>query len=592
MPFQTPITISKALSAIQHQEYVLPAIQREFTWDTDQIRGLFDSLMQGYPIGSFLFWNVGAEHTKDYSWYGFIKDFHRKHNRHCPVLDVPERPVVAILDGQQRLTSLNIGLRGSHSEKEPRKWWDNPAAFPTKHLYLNLLSEAAENELGLKYDFRFLNPSRAETDRNETTHWFKVSDVLEFKEDFEVILRLQGLSLGNNSHAAKVLHRLYVVVHKECLIPYFEEPEPDLDKVLNIFIRVNSAGTPLSYSDLLLSIATAKWKEDLDARRVIHALVDELNETRAGFSFSKDLVLKAGLMLSDMQSVAFRVTNFNATNMKSLVENWDRIDRALRLSVELIAQFGFSRQTLAADSVVIPIAYYVFRRGLDENYLTSLTHHEDRERLRGWVCRSLIKSGVWGSGLDTLLLTLRAALQQHGKDGFPVADLEAAMAKRGKFLRFTEEEVQDLLDGAYGDKRTFALLALLFPHVDVRNVFHVDHVFPRARFKKKNLREAGVPDDQREEFMDKVDRLGNLQLLEGPENLSKRTKLPNEWLAEKFPDAAIRSNYCNLHDLGDVPAQIAGFVGFYNARRERLAVRLRNLLVIGPDQGGGVGDEA
>jgi hypothetical protein len=592
MPFQRPITIKEALSAIQRQDYVLPAIQREYTWDTDQIRGLFDSLMQGYPIGAFLFWKVDADHTREYSWYGFMKDFHRKNNRHCPVLDVSQRPVIAILDGQQRLTSLNIGLRGSHSEKEPRKWWDNPAAFPTKHLYLNLLSDAGENELGLKYDFRFLTPNRAESDRNEMTYWFRVSDVLEFNEDFDVIRRLQALSLGNNQHAAQVLIRLFVVVHRDGLIPYFEEPEPDLDKVLNMFIRVNSAGTPLSYSDLLLSIATAKWKEDLDARRVIHALVDELNETRGGFSFSKDLVLKAGLMLSEIQSVAFRVTNFNATNMKALVENWERIDRALRLSVELISQFGFSRQTLGADSVVIPIAYYVFKRGFDENYLANPSQQEDRERLRSWVCRSLVKSGVWGSGLDTLLLALRAVIQQNGSGGFPVVQLEAAMAKRGKFLRFTEEEIQDLLDSSYGDKRTFPLLALLFPHVDVRNLFHVDHVFPRARFKKKLLRDAEVPDNQRDDFMDKAERLANLQLLEGPENLSKRAKLPSEWLAEKFPDTAIRTNFCGLHDLGDVPSQMIAFVEFYNARRERLATRLRNLLVIGPDKGAAPGDDS
>ena len=51
--FQTPITIQKALGAIERREYVLPAIQREFVWWPEQIECLFDSLMQGYPIGSF-----------------------------------------------------------------------------------------------------------------------------------------------------------------------------------------------------------------------------------------------------------------------------------------------------------------------------------------------------------------------------------------------------------------------------------------------------------------------------------------------------------------------------------------------------------
>ena len=179
MAFQTPITIKQALKAIQKQEYVLPAIQREFTWGPDQIAGLFDSLMQGYPIGSLLFWKVEAEHSADYSWYGFMREYHQMKNKHCPVLDLPSKPLVAILDGQQRLTSLNIGLRGSHAEKTPRKWWNNPDAFPIKYLYLNLLSLAAENELGLKYDLRFLIPNKAASGLDEYHHWFRLAGILQ-----------------------------------------------------------------------------------------------------------------------------------------------------------------------------------------------------------------------------------------------------------------------------------------------------------------------------------------------------------------------------------------------------------------------------
>lgn len=578
MAFQTPITIKTALDAIQRQEYVLPSIQREFTWKTSQIAGLFDSLMQGYPIGSLLFWKVDADHSGDYAWYGVMRDFHRKKNRHCPVLDIPSRPLVAILDGQQRLTSLNIGLRGSHAEKEPRKWWNNPHAFPVKHLYLNLSGLAPENELGLKYDFRFLTPDKAGHDPGSGQRWFKVSDVFDFKEDFDVILSLQGMGLGNDPLAARLLHRLYAVVHKERVLPYFEETEQDLDKVLNIFIRVNAAGTPLSYSDLLLSIATAQWRE-LDARQAIHGLVDELNETRAGFQLSKDLVLKAGLFLSDIPSIAFRVTNFNSTNMEILEANWDNIDSALRLAVELLATFGFSHQTLAADSVVIPVAYYLYKRGVDASYLENVAYEADRETIRAWVCRSLVKAGVWGSGLDTLLLGLRSALQDCSS-GFPVEPVEAEMGRRGKGLWFTEEEIQDLLDSRYGNKRTFALLALLYPHVDLRNVFHADHIFPKSKFTPTRLRKAGVPEGDIETFRYRCNLLPNLQLLEGSANTAKQDKLPADWLEQKFASVPARANYCELHDLGDVPEEMAEFPKFFDARRERMAGRLRGVLAV------------
>jgi uncharacterized protein with ParB-like and HNH nuclease domain len=63
MSFQTPITIRDALDRIHRHDYVLPAIQREFVWKPEQIARLFDSLMQGYPIGSFLFWSVERDHV-------------------------------------------------------------------------------------------------------------------------------------------------------------------------------------------------------------------------------------------------------------------------------------------------------------------------------------------------------------------------------------------------------------------------------------------------------------------------------------------------------------------------------------------------
>ena len=154
------------------------------------------------------------------------------------------------------------------------------------------------------------------------------------------------------------------------IINYFQEKSQDLDKVLNIFIRVNSAGEPLSYSDLLLSIATAQWN-DIEAREVIHGLVDELNATGQRFNFSKDLVLKAGLVLTDIPSIAFRVTNFNAANMETLETNWSSIATSLRLAVQLLSDFGFSDRTLTADSVVIPVAYYLHKRNASDNYLTS-----------------------------------------------------------------------------------------------------------------------------------------------------------------------------------------------------------------------------
>lgn len=68
MAFQTPITIKEALRNIETNRYLLPAIQREVVWSKDQIARLFDSLMRDYPIGSFLFWNVEEQNSKEYTF--------------------------------------------------------------------------------------------------------------------------------------------------------------------------------------------------------------------------------------------------------------------------------------------------------------------------------------------------------------------------------------------------------------------------------------------------------------------------------------------------------------------------------------------
>jgi len=65
MSFQTPITIARAIENIQSNQYILPAIQREFVWSDEQIERLFDSLMRGYPIGSFLFWKIKPQNDTD-----------------------------------------------------------------------------------------------------------------------------------------------------------------------------------------------------------------------------------------------------------------------------------------------------------------------------------------------------------------------------------------------------------------------------------------------------------------------------------------------------------------------------------------------
>lgn len=580
MPYLPETTITATLRQIEDGGLVLPAIQREFVWRPDQIVRLFDSVMRGYPIGSFLSWKVKPETARQFKFYGFLKRYSEFDSRHNPQLDLPPaRDVTAILDGQQRLTSLNIGLRGTYAWK--KKWTharfrDN---FPERTLYLNLAGKAPENAAGLEYDFRWLEPSQLKAmPDSESAYWLPVPTVYESASVMELVLELGRRGIANNVEAAKMAGRLWERVHAHNSVQFFEETDQDIERVLDIFIRVNSGGTVLSYSDLLLSIATAQWK-NRDARQEVHSLVDELNSTGAGFNFSKDLILKSGLVLAGIPDIGFKVKNFTADNMSKLADRWEGIAASLRVAVGLFSDFGLSGATLSANSVLIPVALYLHHNGATQSYREEPGTAADRAAIKSWVLRSLIIPGIWGSGLDVLLRAIRDVVEQAPAGKFPVEELERVMAGRGKSLRGNDELIDGLLDLRYGDARTFPLLALVFDHVNTRNQHHVDHVYPTAQLKPAVLRDAGTPADQQDSIIGRKDRLPNLELLEGPENISKSAKLPAVWVDEVMPEAATRSAYLGRNLLPpSLPSTPAEFDEFYDARRALLRDRLRDLL--------------
>ncbi|MCY4156365.1 MAG: DUF1524 domain-containing protein [Gammaproteobacteria bacterium] len=282
-------------------------------------------------------------------------------------------------------------------------------------------------------------------------------------------------------------------------------------------------------------------------------------------------------MLSDVGSVGFKVENFNRQNMASLEGRWPAIKEALILTVELVSGFGFNGSTIRADSALLPIAYYLFTRQADGRYLTDRASEPDREQIRQWLIASLLKpSGIWGSGLDTLLTALRQSIRES-HDSFPTTSIRTTMRSRGKSLAFDDDEIDDLTEMRFGDKRTFSLLSIVFTHLDLKQHFHVDHVFPKSHFSPAKLRDAGLDETDAQQHKDYSDRLPNLQLLEGHKNQQKSAKLPGEWLRTFTTDEA-RRHYAATHLLGEVPDGLDGFIGFYEARRERLKERISALL--------------
>ncbi|MCY3603708.1 MAG: DUF1524 domain-containing protein [Chloroflexi bacterium] len=284
-------------------------------------------------------------------------------------------------------------------------------------------------------------------------------------------------------------------------------------------------------------------------------------------------------MLTDIASVGFRVENFTHENMAILEKNWPGIRQALLETVELVDSFGFDSRTIQATNSLLPVAYYLYRKGAPRDFETSDRFLNDRKVIRGWLTRSILKeSGIWGSGLDTLLTALREVIRNSDRSEFPARELRRVMAQRGKTLDFVEEEIEDLADMKLGDRRVFPLLTMLFPHLESRDGSDIDHVFPQSRFTPNRLKTASVADEQIESFRDRCDRLANLQLLDRSVNNEKRATLPSDWLDVHCPDSRSRQHYCGRHLLGDVPREFKNFTGYYDARRERLRNRIADLV--------------
>jgi len=581
MSYETALKIVDVIENIHRKKYLLPAIQREFVWNPYQIERLFDSLMRDYPISSFLFWEVKKENVNDYKFYEFLRNYHQKNKRHNPKADINgDEGITAILDGQQRLTSLYIGLKGSYAEKLPRKRWDNDKAYPQKRLYLNLISKSDENEL--KYDFRFLTEDEAKF-KNENTFWFNVSEILNLKEPGQVNSVLINNEIFKEytpeqaNFANDTIFKLFNIIHNQPSISYYQEKSQILDKVLNIFIRINSGGTILSYSDLLLSIATAQWEEK-DAREEIISFVDEINNIGNGFNFNKDFVLKSCLVLNDFTDIAFKVDNFNKSNMLKIEKSWEDVTHSIRLAIQLVSSFGYNRETLSSNNAIIPIAYYLLKINATDSYPSSINNLSDKEKIRKWLILTLVKR-VFSGQPDNVLRPIRKIIKNENTE-FPFDKIVEKFKGSNKTLLFSEEDIDNLTFYKYGQGFTFSVLSLLYPQLDYNNQFHIDHIFPKSKFTKAKLIKAGIKIEDIETFLDYFNYIGNLQLLEAVPNIQKKDMEFDKWLEKIYPSEQERNNYKEKHFIPNVNLEFNNFIEFFEEREKLLIKKFKDILEI------------
>ena len=575
-------SISTVINRLNTQ-YFLPAIQREFVWQPEQIIQLFDSIMRGYPISSFLFWELKPENRDKWEIYKFIENFQQSgtHNETANTNGVHQ--LMLVLDGQQRLTSLLIGLRGTYKTKKKYMHWGNPNAWVKQRLYIDLLQDPklgdGDGDIGNRYGFVFAETPPTSDGKQ---FWFKVGRILDFESedafgDFVYSERDRlpdDVTKGMLTVFEKNLRRLYQAIWKDTIVSYYTEHDQDYDRVLDIFVRANEGGTKLSKSDLLLSMVTLKWS-GVNAREEIYRCVDRVNNdlTRKN-DLDKDFVMKTCLVLSDL-GVTYKVENFNKQNLMLIQQNWDGIKSAIEKGVDLVNTFGIDRDTLTSANALIPIIYYLYKTPTTHLQGSTQFDKDNATAIRRWLIVSLLNN-VFGRASDGVLTETRRVLREQLalSPHFPIDALNSEIGKASKSPYLDEFALDTFLSMTYGKQTTFLALSLLYDdNAWGTMVYHQDHIFPQSLFRKKRLEAAGLTESQQAQYLELSNNIANLQFLLAPENVGKSDDTIDQWLTTR--DVGFRSRH--LLPADDDLLRFERFPDFIAARQELIKQRLKAL---------------
>lgn len=581
-------SIRETIDEMRDGDLVLPAMQRNYVWKESQIIDLFDSLMKQYPIGAFLYWRVEGPDLHDYAFNKFIGavDLIDELPRGEYVMPKGSK-LTAVLDGQQRLTSIMIGLAGSYRSKvkATRKV---DGVIPRRQLYLNVLHNVvdAKND---KYDFRFLSEPEAEQVDAEH-YWVKVSDVFERNIDrAHSFSYVAGLGISRDIEvvqtAVNVLNALCDVIFDDDGVSFYTAINKDLAEAVEIFERINNNGQSLSGTDLMLSMASAVNKQDMQ-KRIDEAMkqIENATLTETGFKADRSFILTACLMATEQQNVSTTYRdNYKQCVIQEVDRAWDQIIEAICNAAVYIQRLGFDGRKLG-KSFMQPIVYYFYKIGpnVDPNRHFDSTNpncRQDRASITQWLLRAQINQifayGVPGT-LKSIRDTMRNALDAMPSKAFPLQALMAAGA--GTSLNVSKANIDDILTWKYGDQKVFPLLTVILEH-DCQANYDVDHMWPQAKMasEAKIKKAAGsfcLTQAQIDFYKGHYNLLPNLQLLRKSPNAEKNDSYYNVWLDEKYPEQGERDSYRKANCVPDISYDFSNFEDFYVKRRDLLKKRM------------------
>lgn len=556
----------EALDFARERNLLLPDIQREYVWDVSEIEALFESIVDEYPIGSCIFWKTNRNiinNDKPNLYYFFSKfEKERTKNEKAPEVLTKECDYYIVLDGQQRITSLNIALNGSYKYYKGGRGHNrsNPKSWVEKELYYNLdfYIENEEDDEHPKKRFVFLTDDEA-----KNLNVYKVKYLLKY-DTLQAFIKF----MYQNDYDDKIiddLSKLFSRLHDASgngLVHYYCINENSYDGALDIFVRVNSTGRKLSKSDLLFSTLIDGWKDGKDN---VETILGVMNSKGDGFTFTRDYLMRLCLVLVDADP-NLKIKNLTRPTVQAIRDNWATIDSSLDKLSTLLVDIGLSDETLTSYNATIPIVYYLYKGG-------EIKDADSKREARKFLSVSLAKR-LFGVASNSALSTTRNVLKNLDckHNSFSLKLFENATLVGGRTFTIDENELDRWLDTYEKGQSTYILLSLLYPNLKLSQVaFHQDHCHPYAGFENKNIAVLGLDDEKVKEWQKKRNLLPNLQFLEGAENERKNKTPLKEWV-EKGNDFEYHPSNISL--------ELKDFDTFFAERRKLIKDELKKIFEI------------
>ncbi len=554
------ITIYEALENIKNGKYVMPAFQRQYVWNMEQIEKLWDSILLDYPIATFLFWHVDDDNVSwDTYFCNFLSEVSFDSRKQAVSVNYELSNInvkitdTAVLDGQQRLTSLFLSLLGQAYVKQKYARRTTVGGTVVKlviELNKHKLTVDEEEYNSKKYDIKFtekvgkLSPTQ-----------FEIKEILGSKFQDEttreqaIEAAIVNVPADSKDYARGILNKLYNKIFAEKLIRYTEIQNMNQDDALEMFVRFNSGGKALKKHEITMSILEAYWP---NAKTEFGRLLVDSYE-----GFGSDFIVRSALMLyGDVIK-----SNINKQIAEDLKNNWQDFKKALKNLETVLKGMKIEVSRFASSwNVLLPIIYFIY---YNPDYANNL------DGIKAYLIRAVLFT-YFQSGTTSKLQQMKSNINNNEYE------ITIDMLEQMNDLRVTDGKIDDIINSEKGSR--VAGEALYFLGIDWINKtfkYEQDHLHPYDRFDSTKPISVSMEDWRR--WRGNRNRLPNLQLLEGRSNGSKNAmRLVDYYNDMNDEQRAMFRKEALIPD--DVSLELENFEDFYEKRKELLTTKIRQLL--------------